>query len=89
MRAVLTRLSDDDQSIPPPLEPMLPTLAETVLFWSGGERQVLVIHDEQSALTAARLSRLQQVLADGAGFLPAGADDAGRRRGGCRRWLGW
>jgi hypothetical protein len=70
--AVLTRLSDDDPSIPPPLEPMLPALAETVLFWSGGRRQVLVIHDEQSALTAGRLSRLRQVLADGAGALPAG-----------------
>jgi hypothetical protein len=75
--AVLTRLSDDDRSIPPPLEPMLPALAETVLFWSGGQRRVLVIHDEQSALTAGRLSRLQQVLADGAGSSPAGADAAG------------
>lgn len=74
--AVLTRLSDDDRSIPPPLEPMLPALAETVLFWSGGHRQVLVIHDEQSALTAGRLSRLQQVLADGAASSPAGADEA-------------
>ncbi len=64
--AVLTRLADDDRSIPPPLEPMLPALAETVLFWSGGLRQVLVIHDEQSALTAGRLSRLQRVLADSA-----------------------
>jgi hypothetical protein len=71
VRAVLTRLSDDDPSIPPPLEPMLPALAETVLHWSGGQRQVLVIHDEQSALTAGRLSRLQQVLAD-AGSSPAG-----------------
>jgi hypothetical protein len=64
--AVLTRLAHDDRSIPPPLEPMLPALAETVLFWSRGQRQVMVIHDEQSALTASRLRRLQQVLADGA-----------------------
>ncbi len=76
VRAVLTRLSNHDRSIPPPLEPMLPALAETVLFWSGGQRQVLVIHDEQSALTAGRLSRLQQVLADSAGS-PVGADKAG------------
>jgi hypothetical protein len=62
--SVLTRLFDDDRSIPPPLEPMLPALAETVLFWSGGHRRVLVIHDEQSALTAGRLTRLQQALAD-------------------------
>jgi hypothetical protein len=64
---VLTRLGDEDKSIPPPLEPMLPALAETVLFWSGGRRQVLVMHDEQSALTAGRLSRLQQALIDGGG----------------------
>jgi hypothetical protein len=75
--AVLTRLTNDDPSIPPPLEPMLPALAETVLFWSGGHRQVLVIHDEQSALTASRLRRLQQVLADSAGPSGAGADEAG------------
>jgi hypothetical protein len=78
VRAVLTRLAHDDRSIPPPLEPILPALAETILFWSGGQRSVLVIHDEQSALTAGRLRRLQQVLADGAdssaaahGFPPA------------------
>jgi len=79
VRAVVTRLHDDDRSIPPPLEPLLPALAETVLSWSGGHRQVLVIHDEQSALTADRLTRLQQALAkdgasgaDGAVALPAG-----------------
>jgi hypothetical protein len=75
--AVLSRLSMDDRSIPPPLEPLLPALAETVLFWSGGKRRVLVIHDEQSALTAGRLRRLQRVLADGAGPLAAGAVEAG------------
>ncbi|MET9023765.1 hypothetical protein ABZV93_27705 [Actinopolymorpha sp. NPDC004070] len=63
---ILIRLAHEDRSIPPPLEPMLPALAETVLFWSGGRRRVLVIHDEQSALTAGRLRRLQQMLAYGA-----------------------
>lgn len=77
VRAVLTRLGDDDRSIPPPLEPMLPALAETVLSWSGGVRQVLVIHDEQSALTADRLTRLQQVLATVGAPLPSDADDIG------------
>jgi hypothetical protein len=67
---VLARLADGDPSIPPPLEPMLPALAETVLFWSTGDRRVLVIHDEQSALTAARLRRLQQALCDGTGRSP-------------------
>ncbi len=64
---VVSRLAQDDRSIPPPLEPMLPALAETVLFWSGGRRQVLVVHDEQSALTADRLRRLQRALADSPG----------------------
>jgi hypothetical protein len=67
---VLSRMTRDDRSIPPPLEPMLPALAETVLFWSGGQRQVLVIHDEQSALTADRLRRLQRTLAFADGVSP-------------------
>jgi Protein of unknown function (DUF3800) len=75
--AIVTRLAHDDRSIPPPLEPMLPALAETVLFWSGGQRQVLVIHDEQSALTADRLRRLQQVLIDGAGSSAGDGRQAG------------
>jgi hypothetical protein len=38
---------------------------------------VLVIHDEQSALTASRLRRLQQVLADGADLPVPDAHEAG------------
>lgn len=70
VREVVDRLVRDDRSIPPPLEPMLPALAETVLFWSGGVRQVLVVHDEQSALTSWRLQRLQETLAGGSGASP-------------------
>jgi len=73
---VVTRLARDDRSIPPPLEPLLPALAETVLFWSGERRQVLVVHDEQSALTAGRLRLLQQVLLDGADSSPGPAHGA-------------
>jgi len=76
VRAVVARLHNDDRSIPPPLEPMLPALAETVLSWSAGQRQVLVTHDEQSALTADRLTRLQQVLVNDRGPSPVGADGA-------------
>ncbi|WP_309244230.1 hypothetical protein [Micromonospora parastrephiae] len=79
VKAVVARLDGDDRSVPPPLEPLLPALAETVLYWSGGHRQVLVTHDEQSALTADRLTRLQRTLADasaadadGVGALPYG-----------------
>ena len=84
-RAVLARLAHDDPAVPPPLEPLLPALAETVLFWSAGRRQVLVVHDEQSALTATRLRRLQQTLALAPGWVersegahpPSCDDDAG------------
>jgi hypothetical protein len=83
-RAVLSRIAHDDPALPPPLEPLLPALAETVLFWSAGHRQVLVVHDEQSALTARRLRRLQDVLARAPGWVglrcgpdaPAGGPDA-------------
>jgi hypothetical protein len=79
VQAVLTRLFAGDPAIPPPLEPMLPALAETVLFWSGQDRrQVQVTHDEQSALTASRLRRLQQALADWPGAVPP--DGAGQAR---------
>ncbi|WP_323101753.1 hypothetical protein [Intrasporangium sp. YIM S08009] len=60
---VAARIADGDRSVPPPLEPLLPALAETVLFWSAGTRRVRVVHDEQSALTADRLRRLQDALA--------------------------
>ncbi|MET8234268.1 hypothetical protein ABZS77_26695 [Micromonospora sp. NPDC005298] len=74
VRALVARLDGDDRSVPPPLEPLLPALAETVLSWSAGQRRVLVTHDEQSALTADRLTRLQRVLAGAsvAGALPPG-----------------
>src|SRR5690349_19628885 len=45
---VMQRLIDEDPEIPPPLEPLVPALAETVLYWSAGHRSVAVVHDEQS-----------------------------------------
>ena len=57
-------LLNDDRTIPPPLEPLVPALAETALFWSAGQRSVAVVHDEQSALTRHRVARLRTYLAD-------------------------
>ncbi|MFB6722204.1 hypothetical protein ACFCV3_18655 [Kribbella sp. NPDC056345] len=59
----LLRLIEDDPAIPPPLEPLVPALAETALFWSAGQRSVGVVHDEQSALTPHRVARLAGYLA--------------------------
>ncbi|WP_433161856.1 DUF3800 domain-containing protein [Kribbella sp. CA-247076] len=67
VEGVLLRLIDDDPAIPPPLEPLVPALAETALFWSASHRSVAVVHDEQSALTRHRLARLRTYLA-GAAF---------------------
>ena len=63
----LADLAQEDLAFPPPLEPMLPALAATVLFWSERHRSVLVVHDEQSALTARRLRWLRQALAEETG----------------------
>ncbi|MEU8663557.1 hypothetical protein AB0C31_43735, partial [Actinoplanes philippinensis] len=68
--AVVSRLDAGDRTIPPPLEPMIAALAATIRHWSDGQRPILVVHDEQSALTAARLTRLQRALADGGGWSP-------------------
>ncbi|MFC7876812.1 hypothetical protein [Isoptericola sp. NPDC057391] len=61
--AVLDRLLDADPAVPPPLEPLVPALAETVLRWSDGGRSVVVVHDEQSALTRQRTAVLAATLA--------------------------
>ncbi|GGI10438.1 hypothetical protein GCM10007368_31240 [Isoptericola cucumis] len=63
VEAVLARLVDGDPAIPPPLEPLVPAVAETVLAWSAGRRSVAVVHDEQSALTPQRTARLAASLA--------------------------
>lgn len=64
VEGVMVRLIDDDPAIPPPLEPLVPALAESLLFWSAGERSVAVVHDEQSALTRGRVTRLGEFLAE-------------------------
>ena len=53
----------DDHVLQPVLEPLIPALARTVLYWSRGLHPVAVIHDEQSALTERRMRRLEQILA--------------------------
>jgi hypothetical protein len=61
---VMVRLIGEDRTFPPPLEPLIPALAETLLFWSAGQRSVAVVHDEQSALTRGRVARLGTFLAE-------------------------
>ncbi|GAA1722830.1 hypothetical protein GCM10009809_18350 [Isoptericola hypogeus] len=64
VESVLVRLLAGDPTVPPPLEPLVPAVAETALAWSAGRRSVAVVHDEQSALTPLRMARLRAHLAD-------------------------
>ena len=68
---VMGRLIDGDPAYPPPLEPLVPALAETLLFWSARVRSVAVVHDEQSALTRSRVARLGTFLAQAVAPSPA------------------
>lgn len=71
VEGVMVRLIEEDRAFPPPLEPLVPALAETLLFWSAGERSVAVVHDEQSALTPGRVARLGAFLAGAVSPAPA------------------
>jgi hypothetical protein len=53
----------EDHVLQPTLEPLIPALARTILHWSrDGETDVSIVHDEQSALTEARVRRLERQL---------------------------
>lgn len=64
VEAVMQRLIDEDPELPPPWEPLVPALTETILHWSAGGRSVAVVHDEQSALTRGRVARVGALLAE-------------------------
>lgn len=53
----------DHHVLQPAVEPLIPALARTILYWSrGGETDVSIVHDEQSALTERRIRRLERQL---------------------------
>jgi hypothetical protein len=57
-----TTLLDDRMTLPP-LEPLLPAVVETAVYWGeGGRRPVSIVHDEQSALTGRRVSQINKLL---------------------------
>jgi hypothetical protein len=61
--AFQTTLLDDRMTLPP-LEPLIPAIVETALYWRGGGRSVSIVHDEQSALTRRRVSQINKLLVD-------------------------
>jgi hypothetical protein len=56
-----TTLLDDRMTLPP-LEPLIPAIVETALYWSEGGGSVSIVHDEQSALTGRRVSQINKLL---------------------------
>jgi hypothetical protein len=59
--AFQTTLLDDRMTLPP-LEPLIPAIVETALYWSDGGGSVSIVHDEQSALTGRRVSQINKLL---------------------------
>jgi hypothetical protein len=67
--AARTRLLEN-RVLQPALEPLMPALARTILYWSGGgETDISIVHDEQSALTDGRIRRLERQLLPPGRFL--------------------
>lgn len=62
----------EDPKLFPALDPLLPAIVQAVVYWGNGSRQVSIVHDEQSALTADRIAQLEQVLGNGSGARLAG-----------------
>ena len=46
----------------PPLEPLIPAVIEAALHWGDASRSVVIVHDEQSALTANRVAQINNLL---------------------------
>jgi len=60
----------ENHVVQPAVEPLIPALARTVLHWSrGGETDLSIVHDEQSAMTERRIRRLERQLLPPGRFL--------------------
>jgi hypothetical protein len=62
LRAARQALEDDPRRSPL-LEPLLPALTRAVLGWSAAHPSLVVVHDEQSALTPWRVADIARLLA--------------------------
>lgn len=59
----IRRWLEDDSRRPPLLEPLLPALTRAVLWWGAEHPSLLIVHDEQSALTQWRVADIERRLA--------------------------
>jgi hypothetical protein len=61
MNRTRARLLGDPTSVPA-LDPFVPAIVAAVVHWSATAGPVVIVHDEQSALSRRRIAQLQQIL---------------------------
>jgi hypothetical protein len=61
--ALLAPLTDTAR-MTPRLQPLVPALVAAVRHWGRGGRPVLLVHDQQQALTARRVAHVRELLVD-------------------------
>lgn len=54
----IRRSLEEDPRLPPLLEPLLPALTRAVLRWGADHPALVIVHDEQSALTPWRVAEM-------------------------------
>jgi Protein of unknown function (DUF3800) len=57
------RLLDNPRTIPA-LDPLIPAIVQTVVYWGEGGTPVSIVHDEQTALTQERIAQLEEIFSD-------------------------
>ena len=53
-----------DSTMIPALDPLIPAIVQTVVYWSDGRRPVSIVHDEHNALTEERIAQLKEVFSE-------------------------
>jgi hypothetical protein len=48
----------DEPSLIPPLDPLIPAIVRTVVYWSDSGTPILIVHDEHNSLTTDRIDHL-------------------------------
>ncbi|GGS50037.1 hypothetical protein GCM10010156_05940 [Planobispora rosea] len=52
----------DGRGLVPALDPLVPSIVQTVVHWGGGGRPVSIVHDMQTTLTEERVTQLGRML---------------------------
>jgi hypothetical protein len=54
----------DNPRMIPALDPLIPAIVQTVVYWGEGGKPVAIVHDEQTALTEERIAQLKEIFSD-------------------------